>query len=446
MTAPRWKLLAAPVMALAVVAPLVASCGSQPAGPHTAAAGPSGKGGPAPVPYCEEFRYGDFSQIQFDAPQEEVVKIKSLLLAAHLLGRGSIALEEELIAACSDLAKAAGAFDEELKIHADNGKGAEKACAIAAAKTTKVLTDAKNAKIEVTVEPDTLHCFSDVETTRKCLVECGAPTPRDDVRASCTGGEIDGLCKGHCGGTCAVEAGECTFAECNGICKGKCDKDFRGYCAGKCNGTCNGAATHGPHRCVGTCNGACSDGAEGACAGHCDGTCSAEWAPRDPGRCPGLCIGQCGGGEIEQPMCSGEFNPPGVEGICLAACAGRGALAARCTTPWIKLTQKGKAHRTDLEKLLAGIQIALPRILRVQQGAAKRLPRAMERVSAAAIEWSNAYATSGARPLFCVHTAIEVMKAAAEGIDTAVKGTLVVQPALKTAEPPPPPPKPVDDQ
>jgi hypothetical protein len=445
MTAPRWKLFAAPVMTLAIAAPLVASCGGPPAGPRGTARTEPGKTGPAPVPYCEEMRYGDFSQIQFEAPPEEVIKIKNLLVAAHLLGRGSIAMEEELIDACRELAKAAGAFDEELKVTANGGHGAEKVCAIAAAKTTKVLTDAKNAKIEVTAEPDPLHCFSDVETTRKCLVECGAPTPRDDVRASCTGGEIDGLCKGHCGGTCAVEAGECAGAACNGVCRGRCDKDFRGACLGKCNGTCNGAQTHGPHRCAGVCDGSCSDKAEGACAGRCDGTCSAEWEPRDPGRCPGLCVGACSGGEIAQPMCSGEFTPPGVESICLAACAARGSLASRCTTPWVKLTQKGKAHPVDLEKLLAGIQIALPRILRVQQGTGKRLPRAMEKVSAAAIEWSNAYATAGAKPLFCVRTAIDVMKAAAEGIDTALKGALVVQPALKVAEPPPLPARPQDE-
>jgi hypothetical protein len=445
MNAPRWKLLAAPVMMLGIAAPLVASCGGPPAGPRGANKADPAHTGPAAVPYCEEMRYGDFSAIQFAAPDEEVVKIKNLLVGAHLLGRGSIALEEELIEACSALARAAGAFDEELKIKADSGHGAEKACAIAAAKTKKVLNDAKNDKMEITVEPDTFRCFSDVETTRKCLVDCGAPTPRDDIRASCTGGEIDGLCKGRCSGTCAVEAGECTFAECNGTCKGRCDKDFRGFCGGKCNGTCNGAQTHGPHRCIGTCNGACSDQAEGACAGHCDGTCSSEWAPRDPGHCAGLCIGTCAGGDIAQPMCSGEFSPPGVEGICLASCMARGALASRCTTPWIKLTQKGKARRPDLEKLLAGIQIALPRILRIQQGSSKRLPRAMEKVSAAAVEWSNAYATAGAKPLFCVRTAIDVMKAASEGIDTAVKGSLVVQPALKTAEPPPQAPKPQEE-
>src|SRR6202044_2551307 len=107
MTASPWKLLAAPVMMLGIAAPLVTSCGSDPRPPR----GPKtdqvhvGMSGPL---YCEEMRYGDFSAVPFVAPAEEVVKIKQLLLAAHLLGRGSIAMEEELIDACKDLAKAAG--------------------------------------------------------------------------------------------------------------------------------------------------------------------------------------------------------------------------------------------------------------------------------------------------------------------------------------------------
>ena len=49
-------------------------------------------------------------------------------------------------------------------------------------------------------------CFTDVGTIKQCLVDCGQEVKGDD-KASCTGGELYGTCKGRCGGACADDPG-----------------------------------------------------------------------------------------------------------------------------------------------------------------------------------------------------------------------------------------------
>jgi len=250
-------------------------------------------------------------------------------------------------------------------------------------------------------------------------------------------------CKGRCGGFCANEAGPALGA-CYGVCTGKCDKEFRGTCGGKCNGTCNGTPTRGPHRCVGICDGTCTEKAEGICGGRCDGACNGPWEPKDPTKCAGICNGACAG-EAMAPLCSGDFAPKGVETVCLAMCGAAAAMAAKCDAPLVRVTVKGGKQNAELQKLLTGMQAALPRIFRVQEGLARKLPRSMEAVEAAAINWSNAYATAGPKALACVRAAIDGVKESALAVDTATRGSEaikpMIQPLLKPADPPPAPPE-----
>jgi hypothetical protein len=376
------------------------------------------------------------------APPDAQAALKSLLTRARSLIVARLELEKELIDACSVLAKGAGAFDEELKVVPDNGHGAEKACAIAAAKANKILKDAKDAKVSIVLDLDPPRCFTAIDDMKKCLADCGSPVTKGDDRALCTGGEVYGTCKGRCSGACANDPGPVSGV-CWGVCTGKCDKEFRGFCGGKCNGTCNGNATHGPHRCIGICDGACADKADGICSGRCDGACSSLSEPRDLAKCNGICTGQCAG-EAGPAVCSGDVNPPGKEGICMATCTAGAAVTVRCNAPLVRATVKGGKQSVELQKLLTGLQAALPRILRVQDGTSKKLPRAMDLVSAAAIDWSNAYATAGPKPLSCVRAAIDGMKDGAAAIDTSVSGSQalkpLIQPLLKPTEPPPGPP------
>jgi hypothetical protein len=86
----------------------------------------------------------------------------------------------------------------------------------------------------------------------------------------------------------------------------------------------------------------------------------------------------------------------------------------------------------ELERLLAGVQAAVPKIVRLQQGAAKRLPRAIEMAVTASVDWSNAYATAGPKPLLCIRNDVDAMKDAVNWIDLALRGTEAIGPAIKT--------------
>lgn len=435
MAAPRWKLALAPLAPLVVATPLLVNCGKPPptvSVPPTAA--------PHVIETCDELVNDKFGEVPMSAPPEAQARIRTLFTEARRLIGNSVAVETELMEACRALGKGAGAFDEELKGKPDRGKGAEKVCAIAVAKAQKILDDAKSAKIKIQIEFDKPLCFVDVGTIKQCIIDCGSKVLGDD-KALCNG-ELYGTCKGRCGGACANDPGVGS-GSCWGLCNGKCDKEFRGTCGGKCNGTCNGNPTRGPHRCVGICDGSCSDKSDGMCGGRCDGDCKGPWQPRDLGKCDGICTGQCMG-QAGQPVCSGEYTPQGVDTTCLSTCTATAAVGVRCDAPMVHVTVKGGKHLVELQKLLAGMQSALPRILRITEGTTRRLPKATENISAGMIEWSNAFATAGAKPLACVRAGLDGMKAGSDAVEVAVKGAEaykpLIAPFLKPADPPPGPP------
>jgi len=446
MPVPRSKLAAAPFV-VAACAVLVASCrhpgAQEPGGP--AALGPGGI-----APTCEEMKTGDFSALVFGArptargpfdpapppplPAGTGDNVKHLLAQAVLLSRTAFAFEKELIDACTELGLAAGVPEGDLRASPDAGHGAERACNAAATRVSTMFRKAKESNIILDLHVDPSRCFVDVEAARKCLADCGAPVTKGDLRAHCTGGEIGGLCGARCGGACTQPAGSGT-GTCHASCSGKCDRDFRGTCGGKCSGTCDGAPTRGPKRCGGVCDGSCSDKAEGVCAGRCDGSCSGGWEPPATGRCSGVCAGGCTT-EVKDPVCTGEYAPAGLDPICQAACGAASAMTVRCEAPLVRVSVRGGKPTVELEKLLAGIQSAVPKIVRAQQGAARRLPRAIEAAVTASVDWSNAFANAGPKPLLCIRSSIDAMKEAATWIDLAARGTEAIAPAIKT-EPPP---------
>jgi hypothetical protein len=439
MASTRQTLVLAPLaLSLALGSLLAGACSNPPppAVPHAAATAL-----PRAVVACDELKDDKLKDVPIEAPAEAQARIRTLLAEAQKLIKASVAVEAELMEACRVIGRGAGAFDEELKGVPDSGHGADKVCAVAAAKAQKILDTAKADKLTIVVDHDKPLCFTDVGAVKQCLIDCGQKITGDD-KASCSG-DLWGTCKGRCSAPCANDPGA-GQGLCWGVCTGKCDKDFRGTCGGKCNGTCNGNPTHGPHRCIGICDGACSDKAEGVCAGQCNGSCNGPWEPRDPGKCNGICTGQCVG-QAGQPVCSGDYTPPGVEATCLAECTSAAALTVRCDAPQVRITVKGGKQTVELQKLLAGLQAGLPRIMRVADGSSKKLPKAIDGISASCIEWSNAYATSGAKALSCVRAGLDQMKAGADAIDLSVKGSeamkALIVPLLK---PPDAPPKPVD--
>ena len=436
MPSPRWKLALTPLAVLGLASPLLASCHESDTPVAAAPTDTTGLGGVVPV--CDEVKTGDFSTLEFargsdSRPPGFGENVKRLLGQASLLAKTAAALEQGFIDACTELGLAAGVLADELKASPDAGHGAEKACNAAATKVSSMFRQAKEAKILLDLSIEPTRCFVDVEAARKCLADCGAPVIKGDIRAQCTGGEIDGACSGRCSGSCALSAGA-GAGLCHAVCSGKCDHDFRGTCGGKCSGTCDGAPTRGPRHCSGLCDGGCDKG-EGVCAGRCDGACSGGWEPPPTGRCGGICVGVCSS-EVSAPLCSGEYAPPGVDPVCQAACSASSALASRCDAPLVRVSARGAKPTPALEKLLAGLQSAVPRIIRLQRGPAKKVPRAIEGAVTAAVDWSNAYATAGPRPLFCVRSSIDAMKEASGWIELALRGTEAIAPAIKTDPPP----------
>jgi len=127
-----------------------------------------------------------------------------------------------------------------------------------------------------------------------------------------------------------------------------------------------------------------------------------------------------------------------VDPVCQASCTAAAASTMRCEPPLVRVAVRSGKPTPELERLLAGIQSAIPKIVLLQQAAAKTLPHALEGAVTAAIDWSNAYATASPKPLACVRSGIDRMKETAKWIEVTAQGTESIAPAIKT-EPPPPP-------
>jgi hypothetical protein len=445
-----WKLVALPV-AVVGLASSMASCKSGDTPGAKTVNGTEGLGIPS---RCEEMATGDFTGLVFGTPV--VAKplggllerpgppplppgtgdnVKFLLAQTYKLSKTAFGYEKDLIDACTELGLAAGLTEAELKAAPDLGHGAERACNAASGRVSALFRKAKESRVILDLAIEPMHCFVDVEPDKKCLADCGAPVTRGDVRAQCIGGEIGGACQGRCGGSCSLTAGVGS-GTCHAMCSGKCDREFRGTCGGKCLGTCDGAPTRGAKRCAGVCDGTCTDKAQGVCIGRCDGECSGAWEPAvNTGKCAGTCVGGCNG-EVRDPVCTGEYLPAGIDPVCQAACGAAAALAAHCETPVIRIAVRSGKPTPELERLLAGVQSALPKIVRLQQGPAKKLPRVIENAVTAAVDWSNAYATAGKHPLRCVRANIDALKETATWIELATRGTESIGPAVKTDPPP----------
>ena len=424
MSARRWKLLAAPVAMMALTAPLLVNCAKKPPEEPTAPTA-TAKG---EVPTCKELETNDLKSLPIAAPQDAQDKMRRLLAAAREIGTKGKEVERELIEACTAIGKATGAGDEELRADPGKGRGAEQLCTLVSAKVKRMLEEAKNAKVELLIEMDLPRCYTDAGAVNKCLGECGSQAG-GDVRASCAGGEISGVCKAHCNGTCIRESGA-GLGFCHGVCQGRCDKDFRGACGGKCDGTCDGVPTKGLKKCAGICDGKCDKQADGLCNGKCDGYCSRGYEPVNHVKCEGQCLGTCAS-PVEEPLCSGDFTPQGADAVCMSICGGYAAIAARCETPLIRVTAKNGKQTPELQRLLIGLQTTLPKLVRTRQTRSKKLLRGMAGVVAGGVEMTNAYATAGARALFCVRVASDAIKEAEETIDVAIKGSEGIMGALQ---------------
>lgn len=426
MSVNRWKLISMPVVMLGLASPLLTNCsGGLPGGGGLGAVGDLANAASG----CPELESGDFAKLEIKGDAAVQGKVKGFLKSVNKLSNVAKTLEKDLIASCGELGKALGMAEGDLKAEPDNGKGAEKVCTAVGEKVKAMVADAKKASITLTIEFEPPKCHADVEGMMECFKECGSPIQPGEIKASCEGGEISGKCEGSCKGSCAVEAGADCAGKCTASCSGKCDANFAGTCGGKCDGTCDGAPSKGK-ACAGHCEGKCDAKAEGTCGGQCEGKCSGSCELKAAAKCSGSCSGGCSV-EIKAPKCSGEFKPPKVDANCQASCAAEGAASASCDPPSLKIKATGKIGGTDAQKLVNGLQVALPKIVKIQLGTGKKLVNTVEGLVKSGAALKDVAANAGAKALVCIGMAGKAAADASVSIGLDVKVSASVSASAK---------------
>jgi len=343
MSVNRWKLISMPVVMLGLASPLLVNCG----GGLPGIGKPGGALGDLAdaAKGCDAMGTGDFTKMSIKGGGSVEGKIKGFLNASYSLQKAVAGVRVELHDACTDLGKALGVPEAEMKDE-DPDKAAEKACNAAAAKVSATMK--AGASGQITVEIDPPKCFVPVDAMTKCFDSCGPAFKPGKLEASCKGGEIVGKCDAECHGTCTAEVGAECHGSCKAACQGKCDAKFSGTCGGKCDGTCEGKNVSG--KCEGTCEGKCDAQASGTCGGSCDGKCSGGCELKAKGKCEGSCSGGCTA-EVKEPKCTGEFEPPEVDVSCRLQCSAKTVADVKCAPPDVRIVAKGKAGATaDLKK------------------------------------------------------------------------------------------------
>jgi hypothetical protein len=372
-----WKGVAGSALLLGLASPLLMNCNGLPGIPGAS---------------CDELKTGDFANFKLEGNAEATAKFKGFLESVFTLDKLAAEMEVGLIASCGELGTAIGMGPAEVKADPAGGEGAKKVCEAVAAKVGGMIK--ANAEAKLSVEIGEPKCYADIEALTKCFGECGAAISPGEFKAACEGGELAGTCEGDCSGSCSAEAGVQCKGTCSGTCEGKCDgKDSKGNCAGKCDGKCSaGCKLEGGAKCEGTCSGGCSV-------------------------------------EIKAPKCTGEFKPPSVSADCQMSCAAKTAASVSCDPPTVKIKVDGKAGG-DIEKLVAGLQIALPKIVKIQLGMGKRLVTTAEGLVKGVAELPKVAASlagmAAIKAASCATMAVEMAGGASGSISINVKASASV--------------------
>jgi hypothetical protein len=416
MSVNRWKLISMPVVMLGLASPILMNCSggglNLPGGIGDAAGALKG---------CDAMSSGDFSKMTIKGGGSVEGKIKGFLTASYSLQKAVGGIRVELHDACSDLAKALGVPEAELKDE-DPDKAVEKACNAAAAKVSATMKAGAAGQIEIAIDPP--KCFVPVDAMDKCLAGCAPAFKPGKLEASCKGGEIVGKCDAECKGTCTAEVGAACNGTCKAACQGKCDVKFSGTCGGKCDGTCEGKNVSG--KCEGTCEGKCDAQASGTCGGTCEGKCSGGCEMKAKAKCEGTCSGGCSA-EVKEPKCTGDFEPPEIDVSCQLQCTAKTVADVKCWAPDVRIVAKAKgALSTDLKKFVTALSISLPRIAKIQLGSAKRLGSLAARVVTTGTEAGSVATSAGGEAIACVAAGVKASAAAQVSINVNVKASASV--------------------
>lgn len=421
MSVNRWKLIGMPVVMLGLASPMMVNCGALPKG----LPGPVGDLADA-ASGCDEMDTGDFTKLKISGGAAVEGKVKGFLSAAADLKKLAVDVETDLIASCGELGKDLGMPEAQLKAEPKGGEGAKKVCEAVAAKVSSTIK--ANADAQLDVQIDAPKCYADVDFLTKCFGDCGSPISGGELKASCSGGEISGKCDAKCEGKCTVDAGAACSGTCKAACEGKCDANFKGTCGGKCDGKCDGKDSKGKP-CAGTCEGKCDAQANGTCGGTCDGKCTGTCELKAGATCSGSCSGGCSA-EIKEPKCSGDFKPPKVDPSCQLNCAAKGVTHMKCDPPNVRIVAKGKAN-SDVQKLIAALQVSLPKIVKVQMGMGEKVVASATGLAKGAADLKSVAASAGAKALVCIAAAGQAAVGATASLKVNVSASASVGGSVK---------------
>ncbi len=375
-----WKNASAPILFAGLALPVLVNC----------------DGLAIPGADCPAMKDGNFADLKFEGSAEVQGKIKGFLEGVYALDKLAVEMETNLIASCKELGTAIGTDEAKLNAEVGGGEGAKAVC-MAVAADVKAKLDA-SADVSLSIELGEPKCEADITAMTDCFADCGAVIEPGEFEASCEGGEVSGTCEAECTGTCTVEAGAGCEGACGGKCTGECEgecaaKNEDGTCAGKCDGTCKGE-----------CSASCKMEGKADCSGSCSGGCSAE---------------------LKAPKCSGDFKPPSVSADCQANCTAKTAASATCTPPTIDIKVEGEAS-ADIEALVEGLTVALPKIVEIQIGMATKLVATGEALVSAGAELPSVASQAGLQAIGCVAIAAEMAVSASASVSVNVEASASV--------------------
>jgi hypothetical protein len=376
-----WKKVTPPILLMGLISPALVNCDGLPG---------------IPGADCPALKDGNFANLKLQGSAEVQGQLKGFLEAVYSFDKLTVEMEAGLIASCKELGTAIGMTDAQLAAEPGGGEGAKKVCAAVAGEVKAKISAAGGASLKAEIgEP---RCEVDVQAMMDCLAGCGAAVDPGQIEASCEGGEISGKCDAECKGSCTVEAGAGCEGTCGGSCKGDCEgtcaaKDASGKCDGKCEGTCKGE-----------CTASCEMKGKAQCNGKCSGGCSAE---------------------IKEPSCSGEFKPPSVNAECHMNCTAKTAGQVKCTPPSVKIKVEGKAS-ADLEKLIAALEVSLPKIVNIQIGMGKRLVASGEALVKTGQSLPQVASSAGLEAVACIAMAAKMAVSASASVSVNVEASASV--------------------
>jgi len=364
-----WNKVSAPLLLVGLLSPVLVNC----------------DGLAIPGADCAPMKDGNFADLKLSADATVNTKLKGFLEAVFNYDKIAGEMEVSLIASCKEIGVAAGVDEAKLTAEPKSGEGAKAVCGAAADGVKAKLSAAGNASLAVEIgEP---KCSVDVEAMNSCLGECGAAVEPGELSAACEGGEISGKCDAECKGTCTIEAGAGCEGKCGGDCSGKCEgKDSTGKCDGKCEGECSAS---------------CEMEGKAECSGSCGGECSAE---------------------MTAPKCSGEFKPPSVDAQCHGNCMAKTAGSASCTPPSISIKVEGEGG-AELEALVKGLEVALPKVVEIQIGTAKSLMATGEVLVSTGQELPQLATKAGLQAVGCIAMAAQMAVSATASVSLNVEAS-----------------------